>query len=197
MEQEKIIDQWTGAELKPGKPDECEGNGEHPDFEICCDECDYYLLCFPDWKERLEAEYKPPYTDTHTDKEKEPVIMDKKARHTLYSGSVLPGWWNILDKYVPQILAIAPDAELYIKEKFGLLRLDARSETINWTEFTEIENAAEIASSTVCECCGAPGKRRTERSWIQTLCDRCNSITDNDKKRTIIEETEKQWLEKE
>ncbi len=49
MEQkDKIID-VTGAELKPGDPEHCQGNGEHPDFECCCDECDYYLACFPEW----------------------------------------------------------------------------------------------------------------------------------------------------
>ena len=42
----KIVD-ITGIELTPGKPDVCPGNGEH-NFECCCDECDYYLLCFPE-----------------------------------------------------------------------------------------------------------------------------------------------------
>lgn len=37
----------TGAILMPGCPEKCEGNGEHPGFECCCDECDYYLKCFP------------------------------------------------------------------------------------------------------------------------------------------------------
>lgn len=36
-------------ELTPGKPDECQGNGQHPDYECCCDNCDYYLACFPEW----------------------------------------------------------------------------------------------------------------------------------------------------
>lgn len=123
--------------------------------------------------------------------------MNKKERYNLYAGRVHPGWWGILDKYVPQILAIDPKAELYIKEKFGVLRLEARSETINWTEFDEISNAAEVESSTVCEFCGAPGTRRTERRWLQTTCDRCNSLSDNASKYKIIEETEKQWLEHE
>ena len=26
----------------------CRHNGENPDYEIACDECDYYLMCFPD-----------------------------------------------------------------------------------------------------------------------------------------------------
>lgn len=47
----KIID-VTGAELKPGKPDECEGNGKHPLFELCCDECDYFLKCYPEWDKK-------------------------------------------------------------------------------------------------------------------------------------------------
>lgn len=27
----------------------CCHNGDNPDYEIACDECDYYLGCFPDW----------------------------------------------------------------------------------------------------------------------------------------------------
>lgn len=33
----------------------CRHNGDNPDYEIACDECDYYLACFPDWKEKLSA----------------------------------------------------------------------------------------------------------------------------------------------
>ena len=38
----------TGIELTPGKPGVCLGNGE-TDFECCCDGCDYYLLCYPEF----------------------------------------------------------------------------------------------------------------------------------------------------
>ena len=47
-----IID-VTGITLTPGNNgDDCLGNGEHTDengfpIECCCDECDYYLECFP------------------------------------------------------------------------------------------------------------------------------------------------------
>ena len=42
----------TGIELTPSMYKYCKGNGEHKDecgkcYEICCDECDYFLLCFP------------------------------------------------------------------------------------------------------------------------------------------------------
>jgi len=36
----------TGVKLTPGEPAVCLGNGEQG-FECCCDECDYYLLCYP------------------------------------------------------------------------------------------------------------------------------------------------------
>ena len=32
----------------------CRHNGDNPDYKIACDECDYYLACFPDWKEMLD-----------------------------------------------------------------------------------------------------------------------------------------------
>lgn len=34
--------------------EECLYNGEHTGVECCCDNCDYYLVCFPDWKEYME-----------------------------------------------------------------------------------------------------------------------------------------------
>ena len=52
----KVID-VTGIELTPGEPTVCLGNGDQG-FECCCDECDYYLLCFPEyelvWTEGLD-----------------------------------------------------------------------------------------------------------------------------------------------
>lgn len=34
--------------------EDCLFNGDHPEYECCCDECNYYLACFPDWEEYLE-----------------------------------------------------------------------------------------------------------------------------------------------
>lgn len=28
----------------------CRHNGENPNYELACDECPYYLECFPDWQ---------------------------------------------------------------------------------------------------------------------------------------------------
>ena len=46
----KVID-ITGVELTPGEPDVCLGNGEQG-FECCCDECDWFLLCFPEFDQK-------------------------------------------------------------------------------------------------------------------------------------------------
>ena len=43
--QKKVTD-ITGVELLPGEPAACPGNGTQ-ELECCCDECDYILLCFP------------------------------------------------------------------------------------------------------------------------------------------------------
>lgn len=45
-----LSDPSTGIALHPCfHGDKCPGNGEHPGLECNCDECDYYLFCFPDW----------------------------------------------------------------------------------------------------------------------------------------------------
>ncbi len=45
-----IID-ITGTELIPGNQGrDCPGNGLHPGIECCCDECDYMMCCYGDYK---------------------------------------------------------------------------------------------------------------------------------------------------
>lgn len=39
----------TGTELIPGNCGiNCSGNGLHPEYLCCCDECDYMLCCLED-----------------------------------------------------------------------------------------------------------------------------------------------------
>ncbi len=45
----------TGVELMIGEPTVCLGNGEQG-FECCCDECDYYLFCFPEFDPKRKEE---------------------------------------------------------------------------------------------------------------------------------------------
>lgn len=46
MKDKVIIDRWTGEQLHPGEPELCQGNVERGGH--CCDECDYFLQCFPE-----------------------------------------------------------------------------------------------------------------------------------------------------
>ena len=52
--QKKFLD-ITGIELTPGDPTACLGNGEQG-LECCCDECDCYLLCFPEFDPKGKEE---------------------------------------------------------------------------------------------------------------------------------------------
>ena len=56
--QKKVID-VTGIELMPGEPSVCLGNGEQG-FECCCDECDYYFVCFPEFEPKSKEEDGEP-----------------------------------------------------------------------------------------------------------------------------------------
>ena len=49
QEQEEILTPSYHGEL-------CRHNGENEQHELACDECPYYLICFPDW-EYLDERY--------------------------------------------------------------------------------------------------------------------------------------------
>lgn len=122
--------------------------------------------------------------------------MDKQKRYNIYNGAVYPGWWPILDRYVPKILEADPEAQLYIKEKFGYLRIGVASYKIDIQQHIDWENAAEVESATVCEYCGQPGRIRRDQNWYQTLCDRCARTRGNlPALREIWQATEQKWLE--
>ena len=73
--QKKEID-ITGVELTPGEPTVCLGNGEQG-FECCCDECDYYLLCFPEFDSKKEGNINENnlIPDNHIKKDRERKIV--------------------------------------------------------------------------------------------------------------------------
>ena len=50
--QKRVID-ISGIVLTPGQPADCLGNGEQG-FECCCDECDFFLRCFPEFDLKIK-----------------------------------------------------------------------------------------------------------------------------------------------
>ncbi len=81
----KLID-TTGVELTPGQPSVCLGNGEQG-FECCCDECDFFLLCFPEYdlisEEKINDIELPPPNKRHK------IRMNRIFRENV-GGSFLP-----------------------------------------------------------------------------------------------------------
>ena len=52
--EELLNDACSDIELTPsyhGK--DCLGSGDFPGYDCLCDECDYFLACFPDWKDYI------------------------------------------------------------------------------------------------------------------------------------------------
>lgn len=46
-----VVDPWTGVLLTPSfHGEKCDGSGDNPEYPCCCDECDFFLYCFPDWE---------------------------------------------------------------------------------------------------------------------------------------------------
>lgn len=92
------------------------------------------------------------------------------------------GWFEIIEqlsaKLESEIQALkdqgTPEENLpvavQVKEKFGGLRfyMDAATESMY-----KAIGEAEDACDRTCEECGEPGTLRTDRGWIQTLCDKC------------------------
>ena len=82
------------------------------------------------------------------------------------------GWNEILHALGLSMAAQNPEARaVQVKEKFGLLRIYA--ENLNREGVRNI-NSAEVASASVCERCGEPGKTRGTH-WLATLCDECGN----------------------
>ena len=64
--EEKVFD-VTGIELTPGKPTVCLGNGELG-FECCCDESEFFLLCFPEFDVESKKMAKRKFSTIYDDK---------------------------------------------------------------------------------------------------------------------------------
>ena len=60
-----------------------------------------------------------------------------------------------------------------VKEKWGTLHFYT-SHSVGWYE--DLIIYYDHLSETICEQCGKPGKLRSDRGWVLTLCDECDEI---------------------
>jgi hypothetical protein len=79
------------------------------------------------------------------------------------------GWFELIKELSEKLEPLGVEA-IQVKEKWGGLRFYISGGTPDAWDLIE---AAEAASETICEQCGAPGELRG-KFWIQTLCDTCS-----------------------
>ncbi len=96
-----------------------------------------------------------------------------------------PGWYRLIAELHAQLCEIDVDYEvLQVKEKFGKLRYNARSEVDDTEVQLRFDTAmydAEALSATICEWCGDTGKfcvskHDSERRY-RTLCRKCRTLS--------------------
>jgi len=106
-----------------------------------------------------------------------------------------PGWFDLVEQTCVAVDLLIPASQRenfywrQIKQKFGGLRMyysggPLRVDLIGVASISidsgsdrsdairEIVSRAEAASFEICEVCGAVGRLRTDRGYVQTLCDR-------------------------
>ena len=87
-----------------------------------------------------------------------------------YAG-IPPGWINIVDILIQDLIAMGWDRELrQIKSKFGVLcfYIDSKDKAI----VARIGEAC-FASSKTCEECGSEAKLENTNGWYRTVCADC------------------------
>lgn len=122
-------------------------------------------------KNSFTAEFQRKYPERILDWGKSMNDLNKLIEEA--KSVIGPGWWPIIEKYLPQIVELAPDCDIIVKEKFGLLRIRCLGQVADRKTINKLQDEAYVASSTVCEECGAPGKHRPDLDWQQTLCEPC------------------------
>lgn len=88
--------------------------------------------------------------------------------------SVGPGWWPIIDEYLPQMFELAQEAIIQTREQYGTLHIRVFTKDSAFRDkISLIEKEVECVSARVCQKCGGPRKLRWDRGWSSTLCDSC------------------------
>ncbi len=111
--------------------------------------------------------YPKIFADRHADLRVSPMGFGLAVRD---------GWFDLIDRLCAQLQSIsdqpgAPQAvATQVKEKFGALRFSVRVES-STSEHRAAIAAAERASETICEECGAAGRLVVASDCWMTRCD--------------------------
>lgn len=63
--------------------EKCGHNGRHIDFELACDECNFYSVCFPDWAAANSADYLEATIQTASAYALKTFLQAHTAKNTL------------------------------------------------------------------------------------------------------------------
>lgn len=109
--------------------------------------------------------------DTMSTKKPEPDPLESvKARRAEGASIWVPdGWVPLMTELHEQLVEVSPNfAYAQVKQKFAELRVYVSGAT---PEARDLIRDAEVASRTVCEECGEPGKPCQSRGgWYRALC---------------------------
>ncbi|MBN7457360.1 hypothetical protein [Mycobacteroides abscessus] len=98
----------------------------------------------------------------------DPLAVVKARRAEDASIGVPAGWVPLMLELHERLVESCPAIEyVQIKQKWGELRVYVRNRN---DAAQELIAAAELASRTICEVCGAPGSPCVRRGWYRALC---------------------------
>ena len=105
-------------------------------------------------------------------------LNNERLASSRWYGCIAPdGWKDIVLRADGMLAYMDPNYKItQIKEKFGTLRyyFDTEKSGIELDIMYAIASEAERMSAQTCETCGKFGELRDDRSWIVTLCSKCN-----------------------
>ena len=120
--------------------------------------------------------------------------MNRFERYRLYEENLYPGWWWLLDRYIPRVMKEDPGCLVTVCNSYGVLRVHLVSDMIPQKTLRSLIEIIAAASTETCEICGSRGKLCTHISPVQTLCRRCE-LLDLEARFKIAAEIEQKWIE--
>ena len=126
-----------------------------------------------EYRQQMEAQlaYDIWFMNTHSkDKWDDDFSWDKNCFPIEFGNGWLYSFYELCTKLLTEVKSDFTVQQ--IKEKFGGGRFYYSGGITPYGE--ELIRQWEVDMESVCECCGEPGKLRTD-GWWKALCDKCNN----------------------